>query len=49
MSYTGEFDFFYGMESLRYNFLIVPKLLMKDMRFSHVSAEVNETHKKNDR
>ena len=27
------------MESERYHFLIVPKLLMKDMRFSHVSAE----------
>lgn len=39
MSYTGEFDYFYGMESERYHFLIVPKLLMKDMRFSHVSAE----------
>ena len=39
MSYPGEFDFFYGMESERYNFLIVPKLLMKDARFSHVSAE----------
>ena len=39
MSYTGEFDFFYGMESERYHFLIVPKLLIKDMRFSHVSAE----------
>ena len=39
MSYTGEFDFFYGMESERYHFLIVPKLLMKDARFSHVSSE----------
>ncbi|MDD7177385.1 MAG: replication initiator protein A [bacterium] len=39
MSYTGEFDFFYGMESERYHFLIVLKLLMKDMRFRHVSAE----------
>ena len=39
MAYTGKFDFFYGMESERYNFLIVPKLLMKDARFSHVSTE----------
>ncbi|MDD7178401.1 MAG: replication initiator protein A [Lachnospiraceae bacterium] len=39
MSYTGEFDYFYGMESERYHFLIVPKLLMKDARFSHVSSE----------
>ena len=39
MSYPGEFDFFYGMESERYHFLIVPKLLMKDARFSHVSSE----------
>ena len=39
MAYTGKFDFFYGMESERYNFLIVPKLLMKDTRFSHVSTE----------
>ena len=39
MAYTGKFDFFYGMESERYNFLIVPKLLLKDVRFSHISAE----------
>lgn len=39
MPYTGNFDFFYGMESERYNFIIIPKLLMKDERFSHISAE----------
>lgn len=37
--YIGDFDFFYGMESQRYNFIIIPKLLMKDERFSHISAE----------
>ena len=44
MSYTGEFDFFYGMESERYHFLIVPKLLIKDMRFCHVSVEAERRH-----
>lgn len=39
MSYTGNFDFFYGMESERYNFISIPKLLMKDQRFSYISAE----------
>lgn len=38
MSYTGNFDFFYGMESERYNFISIPKLLMKDQRFSYISA-----------
>lgn len=37
--YNGNFDFFYGMESERYNFIIIPKLLLKDERFSHISAE----------
>lgn len=39
MAYNGNFDFFYGMESERYNFIIIPKLLMKDERFNHISAE----------
>lgn len=39
MPYTGNFDFFYGMESERYNFISIPKLLMKDERFSYISAE----------
>lgn len=39
MAYNGDFDFFYGMESERYNFIIIPKLLMKDERFKHISAE----------
>ena len=39
MPYTGDFDFFYGMESERYNFITIPKLLMKDERFNHISAE----------
>ncbi len=39
MAYNGNFDFFYGMESKRYNFIIIPKLLMKDERFNHISAE----------
>ena len=39
MPYTGNFDFFYGMESERYNFISIPKLLMKDQRFSYISAE----------
>ena len=39
MSYNGNFDFFYGIDSERYNFFIIPKLLLKDARFSHISAE----------
>jgi len=39
MPYIGNFDFFYGKESERYNFIIIPKLLMKDERFQHISAE----------
>lgn len=39
MPYTGDFDFFYGMESERYNFITIPKLLMKDERFNQISAE----------
>lgn len=37
--YTGDFDFFYGIESERYNFIVIPKLLLKNVRFSHISAE----------
>lgn len=39
MPYTGNFDYFYGMESERYHFIPIPKLLMKDERFCHISAE----------
>ena len=39
MSYTGNFDYFYGMESERYNFIPIPQLLIRDERFSHISAE----------
>ena len=39
MPYTGNFDFFYGMESERYNYITIPKLLMKDERFNQISAE----------
>lgn len=39
MPYNGNFDFFYGIDSERYNFFIIPKLLLKDARFSHISAD----------
>lgn len=39
MPYNGNFDFFYGIENERYNFFIIPKLLLKDVRFSHISAD----------
>lgn len=39
MEYTGKFDFFYGKESERYNYITIPKLLLKDEQFKKVSAE----------
>lgn len=39
MEYRGEFDFFYGRESERLNFITIPKLLLKDPRFKRVSSE----------
>lgn len=39
MEYRGEFDFFYGRESERLNFITIPKLLLKDPRFKGVSSE----------
>ena len=44
MPYTGNFDFFYGMESERYNYITIPKLLMKDERFNQISAEAKLTY-----
>lgn len=39
MEYQGEFDFFYGRESERLNFITIPKILLKDPRFKGVSSE----------
>ena len=39
MEYHGEFDFFYGRESERLNFITIPKILLKDSRFKGVSSE----------
>lgn len=39
MEYRGEFDFFYGRESERLNFITIPKILLKDPRFKGVSSE----------
>lgn len=39
MEYQGNFDFFYGKESERLNFITIPKLLLKDERFKHISSE----------
>lgn len=39
MEYQGSFDFFYGRESERLNFITIPKLLLKDERFKNISAE----------
>ena len=39
MDYNGEFDFFYGKESERYHFIIVPKLLLTEERFCSMSVE----------
>ena len=36
MEYQGSFDFFYGKESERLNFITIPKLLLKDERFKNV-------------
>lgn len=38
MANTENVDF-YGIESERNNFIAIPKLLIKDQRFSYVSAE----------
>ena len=39
MEYQGSFDFFYGQESERLNFITIPKLLLKDKRFRDISSE----------
>ncbi len=39
MEYRGDFDFFYGKESERLNFITIPKLLLKDERFKNISSE----------
>ena len=39
MEYQGSFDFFYGKESERLNFITIPKLLLKDERFKNISSE----------
>lgn len=39
MDYKGNFDFFYGKESERLNFITIPKLLLKDVRFKNISSE----------
>lgn len=39
MDYKGNFDFFYGKESERLNFITIPKLLLKDGRFKNISSE----------
>lgn len=39
MEYKGDFDFFYGKESERLNFITIPKLLLKDERFKNISSE----------
>lgn len=39
MEYHGMFDFFYGRESERLNFITIPKILLKDPRFRRVSSE----------
>lgn len=39
MEYQGEFDFFYGRESERLNFITIPKILLKDPRFKGMSSE----------
>lgn len=39
MEYRGNFDFFYGKEGERLNFITIPKLLLKDERFKNISSE----------